>query len=129
MNKLMQLPKSFKYLKDDSLIKRLVYVRDTINRVPIGVVLITVDGYVGWSMLNVNSEDKWDRIFGIRKALFRARSKKSIKKIRSYIYERIDNQPVSNRKNRSLIVRFGWLYAILGQIVIGNNGGEKQNDR
>ena len=62
----VQLPKEF----DNHIVpilKSMRYVR-TEDRTPVGVVLISERGYVGWSLLNVEAGDKWDRIFGIKKA-------------------------------------------------------------
>lgn len=65
------LPKKFleKYpeFKDEKI--KLFYVRDD-NKNQMGVIIIY--GYkIGWSLCN--SKDKWDKIIGIRKALYKSK--------------------------------------------------------
>jgi hypothetical protein len=64
------LPKKFleEYPEFKGSNLKLFYVRDDHSN-PIGVILLDGNGYATWSLCN--PVDQWDKIFGIRKALYK----------------------------------------------------------
>lgn len=69
--KTISLPKEVikKIPEMEGTIKKLTYIR-RIDRVPVGVILMTTDDCVGWSL--ANPKDRWDKFHGIEKAWLRA---------------------------------------------------------
>ena len=66
-------------------IDKLVYIRDENNN-PIGVIVLH-NGYCGWSLCC--EKDKWDKSFGIYKAICKLGSKKNIKEISNEVGQSI----------------------------------------
>lgn len=62
--------------KEDA-VKGIFYLRH-INKNPFGVVIIDKNDNIGWSLVNEDKGDKWDKIVGIRKALYRCEAKRGV---------------------------------------------------
>lgn len=72
----IQLPVEFynKYPDDDKIIIYLKYIRNK-KRKPIGVIIMDDEYSIGWSLCN--KKDKWDRVYGIKKAYYRLGAKRN----------------------------------------------------
>jgi len=102
----MKLPKKFleEYPELKDMIWLFFYVRDD-SKNPIGIVLITTKGRVGWSLLNTNSKDRWNIAYGFRLALHKA----FYKEVEEATFIQIENHirtRVASTKNQSTVMRF-----------------------
>jgi len=83
----VQLPKKFleKYPVFAGQIAHLRYARNNDNR-PVGVVLVDDQGFIGYSMVNFKAGDRFDKVKGIRKAIYRLGSRKTLNNLKQKFY-------------------------------------------